>query len=95
MMFKCPHCGLPGISFPDKLFTSAAVWNRRPAKCRHCSKAARLSGHVVQVQFFLFIITLAITSWIIPAEYRIITALVIAGIIVSIGILAPLKQQIL
>jgi hypothetical protein len=35
------------------------------------------------------------TTLIIPAEYRITTALIIAGLIVSIGVLPPLKKQIL
>jgi len=95
MAFKCPHCGRPGISFPDKLFTSAAVWNRCHATCGYCRKAARLPAHVVQMQFVLFIIALALISWTVPGEYRVTAALIIAGIIVSIGILAPLKRQLL
>ena len=94
MAFKCPHCGSSGISFPDKLFTSAAVWYHRPATCKYCRKAARLSGHVVQLQFLLFAIALAITAWAIPGEYRLTVALFIAGFIVSIGVLAPLKRQL-
>jgi len=95
MAFKCPHCGLSGISFPDKLITSAAVWHHRPATCKHCRKPARLSGRVVQLQFFLFIIALAIFSWVVAAQYRVTAALIIAVFIVSIGILAPLKKQLI
>lgn len=94
-MFMCPHCGLPGISFADKLITSATVWHGRPATCRLCRKAARLSGHVVQLQFLLFIIALAIIPWVVPAQYRITAAMIVAGIIVSIGVLVPLKRQLL
>ena len=93
MAFKCPHCSRQGITLPDKLFTSASVWTQRPAKCKYCMKAARLSGHVVQLQFIIFIIALLLVSWIIPYEFRLVTALVIAGIIVFIGILTPLKKQ--
>ena len=47
------------------------------------------------MQFLLFIIALALVSWIVPGEYRVTAALTIAGIIVTIGILAPLKRQLL
>ena len=93
MPFTCPHCNRPGISFPDKLFTSAAVWTHRTATCRHCRGVARLPGQVVRLQFLLFILALAIIPWAIPGEHRLTAALVIAGIIVSIGILGPLKKQ--
>jgi hypothetical protein len=95
MAFKCPHCGRHGISFPEKLFTSASVWNHRTATCRFCRKAARLSGLVVQLQFLLFIFALAIIAWTVPGEYRVTAALIIAGIIVSIGVLGPLKKQLI
>ena len=95
MAFKCPHCGRQGISFPDKLFTSAAVWNHRTATCRLCRKAARLSGQAVQLQFLLFIVALAIIAWAVPGEHRVTAALIIAGIIVTTGVLGPLKKQLI
>ncbi len=95
MMFKCPHCGEPGISFLDKLLTSATVWYGRTATCRLCRKAARLPGKVVQLQFLLFVFALAIIPWTVPGEYRVTAALIIAGIIVSTGVLGPLKRQLL
>ena len=95
MAFNCPHCGRPGISFVDKLFTSASDWSRRASICRYCRKAGRLPGQAVQLQFLLFVIALAVIAWIVPVEYRIIAALIVATIIVSIGILAPLKRQLI
>jgi hypothetical protein len=50
---------------------------------------------VVQLQFLLFIFALAIIAWTVPGEYRVTAALIIAGIIVSIGVLGPLKKQLI
>ena len=47
------------------------------------------------MQFLLFIFALAIIAWIVPGEYRVTAALIIAGIIVSIGVLGPLKKQLI
>jgi hypothetical protein len=47
------------------------------------------------LQFLLFVFALAIISWTVPGEYRVTAALIIAGIIVSIGVLGPLKRQLL
>lgn len=94
MTFKCPHCGRHGISFLDKLFTSAAVWYHRTATCQRCGRAARLSGTVVRLQFLLFILALATIPWTVPGEYRVGLATVVAGIILLIGVFGPLKRQL-
>ena len=94
-MFKCPHCNRHGIGFPDKLFTSGGVWFHRTATCRYCRQLARLSGPVVRAQFVLFVISLAVIPWMVPGEYRVTVALMVAGIILAIGVFAPLSRQIL
>ena len=92
MACRCPHCDRTGISLPDKLFTSAAVWTQQPATCRHCGKPARLSNQAVRLQFLLFIFALALIPWFVPAESRVNAAFIIAGIIVSIGMVTPLQR---
>ena len=95
MSFQCPHCGRPGISLADKFFTSASLWTSRPSTCRLCRKTARLPGHAVKLQFTLFVIALAVIPWVVPAAYRVTVALAVAAVMIAIGILAPLKRQLL
>ena len=54
-----------------------------------------MPGHAVGLQFLLFVIALATIPWVVPAEFRVTVALVVAAVMIAIGMLAPLNRQVL
>jgi prepilin signal peptidase PulO-like enzyme (type II secretory pathway) len=93
--FTCPHCGEQGISFISKLITSAATLGGWGAKCRYCGQQARISYQAARLQFILFVAAIATIPWLLEGQLQYIAGYAAAAAIVAVGMLAPLRKDLL
>jgi hypothetical protein len=93
--FTCPHCGEQGISFISKLVTSAATLGGYGAKCRFCGQRARISYEAARLQFILFVAAVATIPWLLEGQFQYIAGYAAAALIIGVGLIAPLRKDLL
>jgi hypothetical protein len=94
MAFACPHCGEPGISATAKLLSAGAMWWGWSATCRFCRQRSHLSGTAINVQFGLLVAAFATVPWLPEGEARIAAGYLAAAAILAVGLLAPMKKDL-
>ena len=94
-VFTCPHCGEQGISVISKLVTSAATLGGYGAKCSYCGQRARISYEAARLQFIIFVAAIATIPWLLEGQLQYIAGYAAAGAIVAVGVLAPLRKDLL
>lgn len=95
MAFTCPHCGQRGISVIAKLISSGATYWGWSATCRLCGQRSRVAGAAVHLQFLMFVGALASLPWLLEGDARMVAGYLIAAAILAVGLVAPLKKDLL
>lgn len=95
MKLRCPSCGQSGVSILAKLLLSAMVWTHGPgARCAHCGERMRLTRRAVHLQFVLYVAFLIAFGWSLHDANRLVLAYLAGGVILVVGLLAPLQRSI-
>ena len=88
-MYRCPHCGQPGVSFFAKLLCSPIL----PAVCTFCHQCSTKSGRTVWAQVCIAIAFLATVPNLASSETTYTLGTVTAVIIIGVGLTGPLRKQ--
>jgi len=93
--FTCPHCGRDGISVISKLVTSATTLRGWGAKCSYCGQRSMISYAAARWQFYIFIGAIATIPWMLEGELQYIAGYAAAAAILTVGLAAPLRKDLL
>ena len=93
--FTCPHCGRPGVTFMGKLISAAATIGGWPVTCAACGQRSNISSRASWLQLGILVLGLASIPWFLDGDDRLAAGYLVAGLILAVGLFAPLRKDML
>lgn len=83
------------MSFMGKLITAAATIGGWPVTCTACGQRSTISSRASWLQLGILVCGLASIPWLFQGDERLTAGYLVAGLILAVGLFAPLRKDML